>query len=82
MFWFISETSLDLPDDTLQQYKDLFSYFDRDGGGTIGKDELAQVMRAFKWNPTDQEIKVTKKLISHKDSYIGGIKSNSTTLKW
>ena len=50
---------LELPDDVLQEYMELFSYFDRDGGGSIGVEELGQVMRAFHWNPSDSEIKVT-----------------------
>ena len=49
----------ELPDDVLQEYMELFSYFDRDGGGSIGVEELGQVMRAFHWNPSDSEIKVT-----------------------
>ena len=49
----------ELPDDVLQEYMELFSYFDRDGGGSIGVEELGQVMRAFNWNLSDTEIKVT-----------------------
>ena len=49
----------ELSDDVLQEYKELFSYFDRDGGGSIGVEELGQVMRAFHWNPSESEIKVT-----------------------
>ena len=49
----------ELPDDVLQEYMELFSYFDRDGGGSIGVEELGQVMRAFNWNLSDSEIKVT-----------------------
>ena len=52
-------TFSELPDDVLQEYMELFSYFDRDGGGSIGVEELGQVMRAFHWNPSDSEIKVT-----------------------
>ena len=55
--------SLDLPDDVLQEYRELFSYFDRDGGGSIGVDELGQVMRAFNWTPTDSQLKVGKVVI-------------------
>ena len=38
---------------------ELFSYFDRDGGGSIGVEELGQIMKTFHWNPSDSEIKVT-----------------------
>ena len=54
MLWIV----LELPDEVLQEYKDLFSYFDRDGGGSIGVEELGQVMRAFKWTPTNSDLKV------------------------
>ena len=54
MLWIV----LELPDEVLQEYKDLFSYFDRDGGGSIGVDELGQVMRAFKWTPSNSDLKV------------------------
>ena len=53
-------SSLDLPQDVLQEYRELFSYFDRDGGGSIGADELGQVMRSFNWEPTDSQLKVAK----------------------
>ena len=35
----------ELPAEILQEYKDIFSYFDRDGGGSIGAEEFDQVMR-------------------------------------
>merc|ERR1719331_1304433 len=40
----------------LEEYQDIFSFFDRDGGGTITSVELGQVMRTFGWNPTDLEL--------------------------
>ena len=33
-----------LSPEKLQEYKDVFSFFDRDGGGSIGAEELEQVM--------------------------------------
>ena len=33
----------ELPPDVLQEYKDIFSFFDRDGGGSIGAEEFDQV---------------------------------------
>ena len=47
----------ELPPDILQEYKDIFSYFDRDGGGSIGAEEFDQVMRTFGWEPKDEELK-------------------------
>ena len=47
----------ELPAEILQEYKDIFSYFDRDGGGSIGAEEFDQVMRTFGWEPKDEELK-------------------------
>jgi len=46
-----------LPAKTLQEYKDIFSYFDRDGGGSITTLELGQVMKTFGWTPTEFELR-------------------------
>ena len=54
---------MELPDDVLDEYRSLFSYFDRDGGGTIGPDEIKQVMEAFNWAPEDKLIKVRMLLL-------------------
>ena len=47
----------ELPPEILQEYKDIFSFFDRDGGGSIGAEEFDQVMRTFGWEPKDEELK-------------------------
>ena len=47
----------ELPAEILQEYKDIFSFFDRDGGGSIGAEEFDQVMRTFGWEPKDEELK-------------------------
>jgi len=47
-------TPCDLGD--LKEYKEIFSFFDRDGGGTITTVELGQVMRTFGWTPTEGEL--------------------------
>ena len=33
----------ELPPEKLQEFKDIFSFFDRDGGGSIGAEEFDQV---------------------------------------
>ena len=33
----------ELSPEKLQEYKDIFSFFDRDGGGSIGAEEFDQV---------------------------------------
>merc|ERR1711915_48616 len=47
----------ELPPEKLQEFKDIFSFFDRDGGGSIGAEELEQVMKTFGWSPKDEELK-------------------------
>ena len=37
-------------------YKDAFSFFDKDGDGSISKDKLGMVMRAMGEEPTDQSL--------------------------
>ena len=44
----------------LQEYREIFSFFDRDGGGTITSVELGQVMRTFGWNPSEGDLQVLK----------------------
>ena len=54
----IDSMASNLPESKIQEYEELFSYFDRDGGGSIGADELGQVMQTFGWNPTDSDLRV------------------------
>ena len=39
------------------EYRECFSFFDKNGDGTITADELAVVIRSMDQNPTDQDIK-------------------------
>lgn len=56
---------MELPNDVLEEYRSLFSYFDRDGGGTIGPDEIKQVMEAFHFATEDKLIKVRMLFVTH-----------------
>eukprot|EP00090_Calanus_glacialis_P000467 TRINITY_DN10279_c0_g1_i1.p1 TRINITY_DN10279_c0_g1~~TRINITY_DN10279_c0_g1_i1.p1 ORF type:complete len:189 (+),score=76.57 TRINITY_DN10279_c0_g1_i1:51-569(+) len=47
----------ELSPEKLQEYKDIFSFFDRDGGGSIGAEEFGQVMKTFGWSPQEEELK-------------------------
>ena len=38
-----SQIAEELPAEVLNEYKEIFSFFDRDGGGSIGAEEFDQV---------------------------------------
>jgi len=46
-----------LDPEKLQEYRDIFSFFDRDGRGSIGEEELGKVMKTFGWDPKEEEPK-------------------------
>ena len=46
----------ELTDEQKQEFKEVFSLFDKDGDGTVSTKELGVVMRALGQNPTDAEI--------------------------
>jgi len=39
------------------EFREAFSLFDKDGGGSISSSELAAVMRSLGQNPTEDELK-------------------------
>ena len=43
----MDEVAINLPEEEMEEYREIFSFFDRDGGGTITSVELGQVMRTF-----------------------------------
>jgi hypothetical protein len=54
----LEEVAVMLPEEKIQEYREIFSFFDRDGGGTITNVELGQVMRTFGWTPTEGDLQV------------------------
>ena len=54
----MEEVTINLPEEQMEEYREIFSFFDRDGGGTITSVELGQVMRTFGWNPTEGDLQV------------------------
>ena len=54
----LEEVAINLPEEEMEEYREIFSFFDRDGGGTITSVELGQVMRTFGWNPTEGDLQV------------------------
>lgn len=66
----LEEVTVMLPEEKIQEYRDIFSFFDRDGGGTITSVELGQVMRTFGWSPTEGDLQVSHlKLVITKKEY-------------
>lgn len=51
-------TVLSMPYETLEQLRETFDLFDKDGDGKIDARELGDVLRMLKRNPTNEEIKV------------------------
>lgn len=52
----MEDVTINLPEEQIEEYQEIFSFFDRDGGGTITSVELGQVMRTFGWNPTEGDL--------------------------
>jgi len=46
-----------LTDDQIQEFKEAFALFDKDGNGTITAKELGAVMRGLGQNPSEEEIR-------------------------
>ena len=46
----------ELTEEQTQEFRDVFSLFDKDGDGTVSTKELGVVMRALGQNPTDAEL--------------------------
>ena len=46
----------ELNETQIEEFKEVFGLFDKDGDGTISTKELGTVMRTLGQNPTDAEI--------------------------
>ena len=55
----LEEVNVNISEDEMKEYREIFSFFDYDGGGTITTVELGQVMRRFGWNPTEGDLQVS-----------------------
>ena len=56
----MSEELNRLSADQIEEYKEIFALFDSDGKGFITQVKLGQVMRNFRWNPSETILQVTR----------------------
>ena len=49
--------SKNLSEDQINEYREAFALFDKDGGGSIDADELGGVMRSLGQNPSEADLK-------------------------
>lgn len=47
----------ELTDEEIEDYKEAFSNFDKDGNGNIDEGELGVVMRSLGYSPTNTQLK-------------------------
>jgi len=52
----MGDQAQDLTEDQIQEFKEAFALFDKDGDGTITTKELGTVMRSLGQNPTEAEL--------------------------
>ena len=45
-----------LSEQQLEEFREVFNLFDKDGGGTISASELGTVMRSLGQNPSETEV--------------------------
>ena len=50
------EVKINLSDDQIKEFRDVFNGFDKDGGGNIEAEELALVMKALGQDPTKEQL--------------------------
>ena len=58
----MSEELDGLSADQLEEFKEIFALFDSDGKGYITQVKLGQVMRNFRWNPSETILQVTNQI--------------------
>ena len=62
-------SSLDIPEDQMEEFKQAFALFDKDGNGHVDANELGQVLASLGQIPTEDEL---KRMISEVDGDMNG----------
>ena len=62
-------SSSDIPEDQMEEFKQAFALFDKDGNGHVDADELGQVLASLGQIPTEEEI---KRMIAEVDGDMNG----------
>ena len=62
-------SSLDIPEDQMEEFKQAFALFDKDGNGHVDANELGQVLASLGQIPTEDEL---KRMISEGDGDMNG----------
>ena len=62
-------SSLDIPEDQMEEFKQAFALFDKDGNGHVDANELGQVLASLGQIPTEDEI---NRMIAEVDGDMNG----------
>ena len=62
-------SSSDIPEDQMEEFKQAFALFDKDGNGHVDAGELGQVLASLGQIPTEEEI---KRMIAEVDGDMNG----------
>ncbi|XP_072032253.1 myosin light chain 3, skeletal muscle isoform-like isoform X2 [Amphiura filiformis] len=62
----MAKTERPFTENDMDEYKDTFTMFDKEGDGKVGCENVADICRALGWNPTN---KAVKKCTGDKDKY-------------
>lgn len=61
----VIKSTKDLTEEEIEDYKEAFNNFDKDGNGNIDEGELGVVMRSLGYSPTNQQLKEMMARVRH-----------------
>lgn len=64
----VESAELQLTDEQIEDFREAFGLFDRDGTGSISVDELRAVLRSLGKNPTESELREMIREVDEDDS--------------